>query len=113
MRPWILLVILVILFSGCVSGGTLLGEGIVIEAFEPDFPQVFTGEQVQLTLQIRNAGTADARELSLSLSGADWLDRPIGSCINQPALAAQPMLQFAVWRFIVAGANRGDVALWR
>ncbi len=70
----ILILAAVVVISGCVGGGggsSAGGAGVIIEAFEPDFPEVFTGEQGELRLKIRNAGSVDATDVEVLIVGVD------------------------------------------
>jgi hypothetical protein len=97
MKSKILLLILPVLLltavSGCTSGGNTLsvGPGLVIEAFEPDFPQVYGGETVQLRALIRNKGSVDAIGVSAAVSGTSWIPSACtGNCENQRLLPSAP-----------------------
>lgn len=64
----------ILAISGCTGGNNIAsGPGLVIEAFEPDFSQVYVGETVQLRVLIRNKGTVDATDIYAQISGADWI----------------------------------------
>lgn len=71
-----------ILVSGCtLPGGSVTGgKGIIIESFEPDFPQIYSTESVQLSLKIRNAGTVDGIVNDVQLTGVDWTKDGAGTC---------------------------------
>ncbi len=70
----LLLLLAVIPVSGCIGGQQITGgPGLVIEAFEPDFPQIYDGESVQLRALIRNRGSMRAGEIKAKISGADWI----------------------------------------
>lgn len=64
---------LVILVSGCTAPGftTAGGAGVVIEAFDPDFSQIYSTEKVQLQLQVRNTGSVDANVVEANVLGID------------------------------------------
>ncbi|MBM3303785.1 MAG: hypothetical protein FJY76_01710, partial [Candidatus Aenigmarchaeota archaeon] len=72
----ILPVIAVVLASGCtipgLGGAVAGGKGIVIEAFEPDFSQIYSTESAQLQLKVRNTGTVDGVIKKVELTGIDW-----------------------------------------
>ncbi|MBL7205966.1 MAG: hypothetical protein ISS36_00025 [Candidatus Aenigmarchaeota archaeon] len=66
------IIILAIVFvSGCVQipGGFGGGSGgVAIESFEPDFSTVYSGEQIQLRLLLRNTGSRDATNVRTTLT---------------------------------------------
>lgn len=68
---------LVILVSGCTAPGftPVGGAGVVIEAFEPDFSQIYSTENVQLQLKIKNSGSVDATGVYLDIFGIDISDQ--------------------------------------
>lgn len=69
---------LVILVSGCTMPGLTPvsgGAGVVIEAFEPDFSQIYSTENVQLQLKIKNSGSVDATGINLDIFGIDISDQ--------------------------------------
>jgi len=86
-------VITVVIASGCTGIPTAVsGGGVSIEAFEPDFPQIYTDESVQFRIKIRNTGTTDATDVKLQIFGADW-ETPGGTCkqeAQRKLLAANP-----------------------
>ncbi|MFQ5647747.1 MAG: hypothetical protein ACE5FW_00770 [Candidatus Aenigmatarchaeota archaeon] len=56
---------LILAVSGCTlpgAGPAVTGNGVVIEAFESDFEQVYMGEPVKFSAKIRNTGSVDAGE---------------------------------------------------
>lgn len=56
-------ILLITATSGCTfpgGGGTAGGQGVVIENFEVDFPQVYAGENFKLQMRLRNDGSVDA-----------------------------------------------------
>jgi hypothetical protein len=60
--------ILILFVSGCISlPQAIEGNGILIEAFEPDFPQMSSGEPIQLRLKIRNVGAVDAENVKFEI----------------------------------------------
>ncbi len=91
MRIAFLAVISIILVSGCIGSASVSGGGVVIEAFEPDFPQIYTGETVQFRIKMRNTGTVDATELKMEIFGAEWIEKAEG-CNQKPGklIAASP-----------------------
>jgi hypothetical protein len=104
MTRWLLAVIpllAVMIISGCtaIPGGVpVSGGGVAIEAFEPDFPRLNTGETVQFRLSFRNKGSAESVVKSISISGADWLATgadmidTCGPLANTQLLPARPDL---------------------
>ncbi len=81
----VLPIALVLLVSGCSifpsggSGGSY-GNGLVIEAFEPDIQGVFQGEPFKLRLQLRNTGSIPATVAALSVTGLEELGTPGITC---------------------------------
>lgn len=74
-------IFLLVVISGCSSGGSpSLGNGVVIEAFEPDFRQVYSTEPVQLQLKIKNTGSVDATDTKLTLLNLDSEWAPSNNC---------------------------------
>ncbi len=74
-----------LLVSGCVAPipgvttGTVSGAGVTIEAFEPDFKQIYTGEPVQLQLKVKNTGSVDATDVNVEIFGIEWGDPEEGT----------------------------------
>jgi len=69
------LLILVLSVAGCTVPGTstVTGNGVVIEAFEPDFPQAFAKESIQFQIRVKNTGSVDAEKVQAKLLGLeDW-----------------------------------------
>lgn len=73
----------VILISGCVlptwnpfDSNTPAGAGVVIENFGPDFTEVYSGEPVRFTLNVKNTGSVKAENGFAELLGIDqtWGD---------------------------------------
>ena len=70
----VVLLLAVVAISGCTGGpvsGAGGGAGVVIEAFEPDFPQIFVGEKAELRLKVKNAGGVDSKAGIASILGVD------------------------------------------
>lgn len=57
-----LIICAALISSGCTlfDPGTPYGDGIVIESFEPDFPEIYSGEKFKLEMMVRNTGSVDA-----------------------------------------------------
>lgn len=75
--PIILPLVFVLLVSGCTQGGSGIttGNGVVIEAFEPDFRQIYSKEPVQLQIKVKNTGSVDAENIDvilLNLDDKEW-----------------------------------------
>jgi len=65
---------LVVLVSGCTNT-PVTGNGVQITNFVSDFPQVRSGEEVNLLLEVQNTGTVRATNVRAELTGittADW-----------------------------------------
>lgn len=96
--------LLSLLVSGCTvptfpSSGynsqTPEGSGVILESFEADFPESFTGEEIRLTLKMRNSGSVKAENGRLEISGFDssWNLKPVNEpgCNNIDLLPADPV----------------------
>ena len=75
----LILPVLALVVSGCTVPGAgpsaVTGNGVVIEAFEPDFPQAFKGENIQFQIRVKNTGSVDANDVKAKLLGLDdWTD---------------------------------------
>lgn len=66
-----ILLIFVLLISGCTSSGAGTGPGVVILSFEPDFTSVETGDDVKLFLRVQNQGGMEAESVEAELTGID------------------------------------------
>lgn len=72
----ILLVSLLIPFSGCIQpSGQILGPGVVILDFSPDFKNVNSGDKVKLLLKVQNQGATKAKNVRVEIAGIDWSGR--------------------------------------
>ena len=82
----LMLLVAVLLVSGCVMPFSPsvpgVAEGVRVVAFEPDFPSIYKGEAVDLRLKLKNAGSFEAGNIDLDLSGLEeWeVTGPSGSC---------------------------------
>jgi len=66
---FLLLVCAAVLVSGCTGRQSALGgNGVVIEEFSADPPDLYSGEPFQLKLMVRNAGPLDAKNVRFELS---------------------------------------------
>lgn len=65
------ILILVLLASGCTSAGGGTGPGVVILSFEPDFSSVESRDNVRLILRIQNQGGMEAESVEAELTGID------------------------------------------
>lgn len=65
------LVAMVLVVSGCASGSSPAGNGVSILSFEPDFNSVESGEQVALSLKVKNTGQSEAKSVKAILLGID------------------------------------------
>ncbi len=66
-----ILLILILLVSGCTSAGGGTGPGVVILGFEPDFSSVESGDDVKLYLRVQNQGGMEAENVEAELTGID------------------------------------------
>jgi hypothetical protein len=65
------LLILILLVSGCTTAGGGTGPGIAILAFEPDFSSVESNDDVKLYLRVQNQGGMEAENVEAELTGID------------------------------------------
>jgi hypothetical protein len=80
-RPWIVLTLItaIMFSSGCVMPwfpiAPASGNGVVITEWEPDFSQVYSGEEVTFYSNVKNAGSFEARNVRFQLIDLDgWSD---------------------------------------
>lgn len=66
-----ILLILILLVSGCTSTGGGTGPGVVILSFEPDFASVESNDDVKLYLRVQNQGGMEAENVEAELTGID------------------------------------------
>ncbi|MFH1364870.1 MAG: hypothetical protein ABIH52_04435 [Candidatus Aenigmatarchaeota archaeon] len=66
---FLLPVLLTVFVSGCTQGGGTGGNGVVINAFAPDFPQLHSNEKVSLQLEVQNMGDMKATNVEAELTG--------------------------------------------
>ncbi len=114
-KVMVLPVLAVILVSGCVGGGDSVefGNGVVIQAWEPDFSRLYSGETIQLQLKVQNQGEIDATDLEARIMGIDtgrdgWdLDVTVGSDERELLLAPNPDTNTPgeVWTTIWTGTS--------
>ncbi|MEE9322931.1 MAG: hypothetical protein V3U72_00145, partial [Candidatus Aenigmarchaeota archaeon] len=69
---------LLMFISGCVlptgepfESKTPTGTGVIIEHFGPDFPEVYSNEEVKFTLKVKNTGSVKAEKGFAELLGLD------------------------------------------
>lgn len=70
----VLSLFLIVLVSGCVGfggGGVAYGTGVVIESFETDFPEVYSTENVNFNLKVRNTGSVSAEDVEARIVGLE------------------------------------------
>ncbi|MBI4020135.1 MAG: hypothetical protein HY367_02280 [Candidatus Aenigmarchaeota archaeon] len=67
----LLMLVSVVIVSGCTSGGPSTGPGVQILQWEPDLAQVDSGEHVKLIFEVQNQGTEEALNVFSRLSGID------------------------------------------
>lgn len=75
----LLLIPFAISIAGCTTTVTG-GAGVAIEEFSASEPSVTAGDDVFFRLRIKNTGTGLAEIRSITLSGAEWLERGPDSC---------------------------------
>lgn len=82
-----LLPFVIILISGCIQVPAT-GGGLVINTFEPDFQQVYSGEPVNFRLLIKNTGSVDATEVNPIITGVDNWRITGGTCDEWSKISA-------------------------
>ena len=87
------LLVFVLLVSGCTSGGGGTGPGVVILNFEPDFSSVESQDDVKLYLKIQNQGGMEAKEVEAELTGIDQNTEPREKRTQPPGTSRPPILQ--------------------
>ncbi len=65
--------VLVIVVSGCIAKGTR-ESGVVVKEFRTDFNEIYSNEEAELMVLIKNAGSVDAKNVNLNLIGIDDWD---------------------------------------
>jgi len=81
-------VLVVMLVSGCTT--TPSGSGVVIENFEPDFNDVFSGEKISFQVKLRNTGSVDAKDVQVKLLGLEEWDGSKDCDVSGSLLAPSP-----------------------
>ena len=112
-RVLVLPILAVVLVSGCIGGGNTVdfGDGVVIQAWEPDFSRLYSDETIQFQLRVQNQGEIDATDLSAKVMGIDtgrdgWdLDVAVGNDKRDLLLAPNPDTNTPgeVWTMIWSG----------
>jgi len=64
-------VLAIILVSGCTTGNTTSGTGVVVKEFAPEFTEIYAGEPVTFRLLMQNQGSVDAKNVHAELLGLD------------------------------------------
>lgn len=94
---------LILLISGCVlptddpfQSQTPEGTGVIIESFGPDFPEVYSNEEVKFTLKIKNTGSVKAENCFAEVLGIDQVWKPgvNAEVINQEVLPDEPNCKY-------------------
>ncbi len=74
----LLALVLMVMVSGCsylesynYNSNTPEGAGVIIESFQPDFTEVYSGESVTFVMKIRNSGTFKAENGFAEMLGLD------------------------------------------
>lgn len=88
----LLSLVAVLLVSGCTTLPFVLsGNGVAIEAFESDFSDVFSGEQVDFTVKIKNIGSQLAKGGKIAFLGLeDWTSSFQRTCTFDALIAPTP-----------------------
>ena len=84
----ILPIIAVVFISGCTTNGDPMtfGDGVVIQAWESDFPRLYSGESIQFRLKVQNQGGTFAEDVETSIIDIDpreWNLKNSKDSINQ------------------------------
>ncbi len=69
----------IILVAGCIQVPAT-GGGLIINTFEPDFLQVYSGEPVNFRLLVKNTGSVDATDVRPVITGVDNWRSAGGTC---------------------------------
>ncbi len=69
-----ILLVFVLLVSGCTSIGGGTGPGVVILSFEPDFTSVESNDDVKLYIRVQNQGGMEAENVEAELTGIDPIE---------------------------------------
>lgn len=77
----------IILVAGCIQV-PVTGEGLIIEVFEPDFLQVYSGEPVNFRLLVKNMGSVDATDVKPIITGVDNWRSAGGTCDEWRSISA-------------------------
>jgi len=90
----LLLLTAVIIASGCIGATTTgTGNGLSIQAFEPDFASVYSDENVKLQLRAKNMGDVVAENIKAEIAGislSEWSGSGFGFTQEQNLGKALP-----------------------
>jgi hypothetical protein len=64
-------VLAIILVSGCTTGSTVSGNGVIVKEFAPEFTEIYAGEPVTFRLLMQNQGSVNANNVHAELLGLD------------------------------------------
>lgn len=67
----IFLLMAAVFISGCVSDSVEKGNGVAIKDFEPDFPTVKSGDEIDFDLRIKNTGSLVAENIEVQILGIE------------------------------------------
>ncbi|MCJ7816466.1 MAG: hypothetical protein MUP55_01290 [Candidatus Aenigmarchaeota archaeon] len=75
-------VLAIVLVSGCTTGQTTGGSGVVVKEFAPEFTEIYAGEPVTFRLLVKNEGSIDAINGHAELLGLDedWCGSQMDKC---------------------------------
>jgi len=75
-------VLAIILVSGCTTGNTTSGTGVVVKEFAPEFTEIYAGEPVNFRLLLKNEGSVEAKNVHAELLGLDedWCSSDATKC---------------------------------
>ncbi len=68
----LIIIVLLILASGCVGSYENATKGVTVLDFKPDFPTVHSGEDVTFRLRIKNEGNIEAKNGFVEILGLDF-----------------------------------------
>lgn len=78
----VLLLLAVLLVSGCTTGQTTAGNGVAVKEFAPEFSEIYAGEPVNFRLLLKNEGSVEADNVHAELLGLDedWCSSGATQC---------------------------------
>jgi len=78
-------VLAIVLVSGCTTGNTASGTGVVVKEFAPEFSEIYSREPVNFRLLLKNEGSVEAKNVHAELLGLDEDWCALGATSCQPS----------------------------